>query len=725
MPMPKLWQAAALTAFSSLFCAAALVPQSAGSDAQTMPIQHVVVIMEENHTLDNYFGDFPGVAGTQWGVTEPPAPNPMPHDLLHSAPRAIAAIDGGAMDDFDPLGEVQYQQSDIPTFWAYAKHYGLGVNFFSDSPTSSTPNHIAMIAAQTGGDLATLHVSGCHSPLNDVVLEQGADGAESYGAPCYDINSLPEELGQAGLSWKMYGNYTMWDPVPFVQSIADTPKIPATRIITDAESDDLPDVSFVTPDTHPESDHPPEPTQPAQNFVASIVNAIMKSPEWSSTAIFVTWDDFGGFYDHVPPPQVNGVDLGPRVPLLVISPYAKPGYISTEQGEFASFAKFIEEVFGLPSLGAGDAQASTSDLMDFFDFSSPGAPPNTGLIEPMRRYSSVLQAPPQDARMISGVAPGTTVSPAAGGPETHFVYSVVYTGATTPTVHDVIVDGKTIPMTVATTLEPGKVDYQATTTLAPGTSHTYSFQFGNGTKTWQLPLNNVPFTGPIVAPFELTGIRVSSPGTQNGIAQLGQPLTVSVKYLSPAGVPPTTASVLIDGQTQQMVPAGGSPATGMSYRYETSSLSEGDHYFQFEFSDGTGLEDFQENGFSVTPITLRGSAVSPASGATSTPFTFSTVYYGQDAPTEVDVVVDGTAYPLSYQSGSDATGATYATTLTLGSGKHTFAFYATDGSSAWSDPVTPGVYTGLTVTAPGQPLVHPAIVAPAPEITNPYPYDEG
>lgn len=568
-------------------------------------------------------------------------------------------------------------------------------------------------------------MSGCRSPLNDVVLERGADGDESYGAPCYDINSLPQELDQAGLSWKMYGDNPIWDPVLFVRSAANTPKIPATQIITDAESNDLPDVSFVTPDTHPESDHPPDPTQPGENFVASVVNAIMKSRAWSSTAIFLTWDDFGGFYDHVPPPKVNGVDLGPRVPLLVISRYAKPGHVSTRRGEFASFAKFIEKVFGLPSLGARDALASTSDLMGFFDFSHRSRPPNTKLFEPMRRYSPVLQVPPAHARSISPLAYGSTVFPTAGGPDTRFVYSVVYTGATAPTVHNVIVDGKAIRMTAVADVGQGKVEYQATTTLAAGNSHTYSFEFSNGTGTWQLPLNDVPFTGPIVAPFELSGVGVSSPGTGNGIAQLGQPLTVSVTYRSPTGNPPTTASVLIDGQSHPMVSAGGSPTTGIRYRYQTSSLGEGDHYLQFEFSDGTGLEDFQENAFSVTPITLLDSAVSPTSGSTSTEFTFSTVYYGQDAPTEVDVVLDGKAHPLSYQSGNYATGATYATTLRLGAGKHTFAFYASDGSSAWSDPFTPDVYTGLTVTTPGQPPVHSAIVAPAPQLTNPYPYDEG
>src|SRR6266567_8567094 len=91
--------------------AAGVAGATAKQAAASNPIQHVVVIMEENHTFDNYFGNFPGVAGTQWGTTEPAAPNPMPHDVLHNGPRAIAAIDGGKMDDFDPLGNVQYQQS--------------------------------------------------------------------------------------------------------------------------------------------------------------------------------------------------------------------------------------------------------------------------------------------------------------------------------------------------------------------------------------------------------------------------------------------------------------------------------------------------------------------------------------------------------------------------------------------------------------------------------------
>ncbi len=138
--------------------------------------------------------------------------------------------------------------------------------------------------------------------------------------------------------------------------------------------------------------------------MSSIVNAIMHSSEWNSTAIFVTWDDFGGWYDHVPPPQVDGIGLGPRVPLLVISPWAKPGYISSQQGEFASFDKFIEEVFNLPSLGARDSLASTSDLMDYFNFSQT---PDPKLIEPKLAYSSVLSVPNVGSAAVGSSHVGT------------------------------------------------------------------------------------------------------------------------------------------------------------------------------------------------------------------------------------------------------------------------------------------------------------------------------
>jgi phospholipase C len=691
------------------FAVAGVLP--VGASTQPNPISHVVVIMEENHTFDSYFGDFPGVAGTKWGVTEPEAPDPMPHDLNHTGPRAYGAIDDGAMDNFDPLGDVQYKQSDIPTYWAYAENYGLGENFFTSVEGNSTPNHLSMVAAQSAGDFQTTIQNGCKAPLNDVLLQRSAaTGTESFGRPCYNINSIPAELTAAGYSWKYYGVSPAWDAPLFIQPLSNTPTISDTQIITDAEQNELPNVSFVTPNGIVGSDHPPSPTQPAQNLVASIVNAIMQSPAWSSTAIFITWDDFGGFYDHIAPPHVDGVGLGPRVPLLVISPYAKPGYIGDVQGEFASFDKFIEETFGLPSLGQRDSLATTSDLMDFFNFSQT---PDPTLIEPMLPYSPVLTVPKGSAIPLpSGISP-STLSPTSGGPGTTFTYQVVYDNGTAPTTHNVVVDGTAITMSAAKQLSKGATLYTATDTLSPG-PHTYYFDFATSSGSWDLPNNNVPFTGPQVAPFNLTKVSVS-PATGS---QLGRPLTIKVTYTSPAGNSAKTADAVIDDVRYPMTAISGTPATGVVYKFSTSSLSEGEHDFQLAFDDGSGLQTFYEGWeLAVSPIILESSAVSPASGTTSTSFTFSTVYYGPDAPTQVDVVIDGNPYPLSLTSGSPSTGATYSMTTTLGTGTHTFAFYATDGTSYWADPTDAGTYTG--------PSVSPAGTAPAPfTVTGPAPDDD-
>ncbi|HEY2579100.1 MAG TPA: alkaline phosphatase family protein [Streptosporangiaceae bacterium] len=675
--------------------------------AQATPIRHVVVIMMENHSLDNYFGDFPGVAGTKWGVTEPPAPNPLPSDLDHSGPRTIAAIDGGRMDDFNPRGEVQYRRSDIPTYWAYARQYGLGVNFFADAETSSTPNHIAMVAAQTGGDFFTTTHTGCDSPLNVIVNNRDVDGNETFGRPCYGINSLPKELTNAGLTWKFYGGGDIWNPLLYIQNLSSTPRINPLQITTDAKNDNLPDVSFVAPNGAGPSDHPPRLIQPAENFVASIINAIMKSPEWSSTAIFVTWDEFGGFYDHVPPPQVDGRGMGPRVPLLVISPYAKRGFISTSQGEFASLDKFIEANFGLPSLGARDALSKTSDLMNFFNFSHPGNPPNKRLTEPMRKYSEVLQ-PPQTSAAARADIGVPVLSPEYGGPGTSFSYTILYSNPTAATVHNVVVDGHPIVMTAIKKVGGDHVIYRAATTLARG-AHTYSFQFSDGTTNWKLPVNNAKYSGPAVAPFNLTHLRVSD---TSFVCQSGKPCIFSVKYTSPAGHKPTVADAVIDGIRHPMTAGAGNVTTGQTYHYTTSSLPAGSHYIQLEFNDGSGLQDFQEREMAVTPILLQDAKVSPTSGSTSTVFTFSTTYRGPDMPTYADVVIDGVAYPLSHVSGNPASGATYSTAMSLPAGTHTFAFTASDGVNAWSNPASPGVYTGLKVTPAGQPTAHSRITAP-------------
>jgi phospholipase C len=148
--------------------------------------------------------------------------------------------------------------------------------------------------------------------------------------------------------------------------------VPPEQIYTDLKSDNLPDVSWVTP-AFALSDHPPQSVCQGENWTVSVINAIMQSPDWASTAIVLTWDDFGGFYDHVAPPHLDMYGLGPRVPAIIISPYAKPGYIDSTTYEFASVLRFIETIFDVPPMTSRDANAS--DMLGAFDFSQePIAP---------------------------------------------------------------------------------------------------------------------------------------------------------------------------------------------------------------------------------------------------------------------------------------------------------------------------------------------------------------
>jgi phospholipase C len=148
--------------------------------------------------------------------------------------------------------------------------------------------------------------------------------------------------------------------------------VPWQNYLTDLKTGDLPSVSWLTP-PFGVSDHPPTSICGGENWTVQVLNALMRSPEWSSTAVVLTWDDFGGFYDHVPPPHVDLYGLGPRVPAIIISPYAKPGNIDDTQYEFASVLRFIETIFDVAPLTTRDANAN--DMLGAFDFSQAPLPP--------------------------------------------------------------------------------------------------------------------------------------------------------------------------------------------------------------------------------------------------------------------------------------------------------------------------------------------------------------
>jgi phospholipase C len=669
--------------------------------APTTRIGHVVVIEMENHSFDNLFGRFPGANGHLLS----PASNPLGLDLDHSGPAEVAAIDGGRMDEFPTAGQVQYTQSDIPNYWAYAQHFGLADNFFSSVASTSMPNHIALLAAQTGGAFGNSPGT-CRSPANDLTLSRSStSGNESWIYACYSIDSLPQLLSSYGITWKFYAVHSegLYNTPNVVESLFNSPNdiIGVRKFESDVRSGNLAQVSWVTPDFQ-NSDHPPNLLQSGQNFVTNAVNAVMNSPYWADTAIFLTWDDWGGMFDHVPPPTVDAVGYGARVPLIVISPFAIPGYISHRQGEFASIDKFVEENWSLPTMGERDSLPGLSDLMDFFNFSQAPQPP---LVLNDISYSNALSVP---VPAVSGASsPNSAVFPTIGGTST-YTYSVLYAGPGSPRVRNVIVDGTFHQMTYVSTNSSGQALFQYTTVITSTSPHNFAFVFSNpsGSGTVTLPTNRT-FPGPEVHPFVLT--RLSVPDRLLYHA----PAVYSVVYSSPSNTAPALADVDIDGIPHPMLPASASTnyVAGVPYVYTATSLFVGRHFYRFRFADGAGQAVYQGNEHpTVSPIALIRSGVTPTSGMTTTQFTFTTTYVDAngEAPGSALAYVDNRAYPLVHVSGSYATGALYQTTTTLPAGPHSFYFLFSDSTTSWADPIAPNVYSGPTVgsssaVAGGQP----------------------
>ena len=365
-------------------------------------IKHVIFILKENHTFDNYFGAFPGANGASsgtihTGATVPltRAPDVSPGDISHSWNAALLGMDSGKMDGFDLIrgarqdgilySYTQYQSDQLPNYFAYAHQFALADAFFTSVHGPSFPNHLYTIAAQAGGAINNpifsregfTGVWGCDAPaVARVAVLQG--GEKSHVYPCFDFTTLADSLNTAGLSWKYYGvskgtRGYVWSPFDAIRHIRFSPQwstnvVDDDEFANDAATDNLAAVSWITTDLD-ESEHPGKDQEPClgENSTVALINAVMQSPAWNSTVIFVSWDDFGGFYDHVPPPQVDAWGLGPRVGLLIISPFAKSGYIKKHAPlEFSSIVRFVEELYGLPFLTARDR--NSVDMWDAFSF---------------------------------------------------------------------------------------------------------------------------------------------------------------------------------------------------------------------------------------------------------------------------------------------------------------------------------------------------------------------
>lgn len=323
----------------------------------TNRIDHVVIIVKENHTFDNYFGTFPGANG----VRLKPARNPPRNDPDHGH----KAWEQRA---HKRRYRVQYSENDIPAYFALAKQYTLCDNYFSEVAGPSTPNHLMLICADSPV---------INPPPPDIY---------------YDLRSLPLALERAGMTWASYGGYAFKQ---YVKELAHhSCNYGSDLFAKHAAAGELPTVSWVyADDDTSRSEHPLQNVTAGMQWTVDQIKAIVNGGCWCRTAIFVTWDDWGGWYDHVEPPNVEQWDsskaqrpedafpeyngqqfrYGSRVPCLVVCPYARPGIVSCTLRSHISLVKFVQTLFGIESINP--RLHAADDMLDCFDPDQTALPP--------------------------------------------------------------------------------------------------------------------------------------------------------------------------------------------------------------------------------------------------------------------------------------------------------------------------------------------------------------
>jgi phospholipase C len=371
-------------------------------------IRHIVVIMQENRSFDSYFGTYPGADGLPKNVCVPDplrggCDRPYhsrrnknfggPHDHLD----AMRDIAGGRMNGFvasaeggrrhfcrmhinsprcslspkrpDVMG--YHTAREIPNYWSYARHFVLQDHMFEPTTSWSLPAHLDLVSGWSAKCARVGDPTSCTNAIQAPGSPPGEPQNRTGATPDYAWTDLTYLLHRAQVSWRYYvfkgaqpdcedgtmfckqikQNATtpgIWNPLPWFDTVKQDGQrenvAPFEDFLTAARSGTLPAVSWVTP-ADAVSEHPPALVSRGQTFVTSVIDEVMKSPDWKSTAIFLTWDDWGGFYDHVKPPVVDRNGYGMRVPALVISPYAKRGYIDHQVLSFDAYLKFIEDDF--------------------------------------------------------------------------------------------------------------------------------------------------------------------------------------------------------------------------------------------------------------------------------------------------------------------------------------------------------------------------------------------
>ena len=361
----------------------------------SQPIQHVVVIMQENRSFDHLFNGFPGADTAQFGMNHdvrvPLKPVPLGDgsDVDHTHTGWWQQWDNGKMDNFANKGTLLPYSYILPSetvpYWTLAKNFALGDRMFQSNTGPSFVAHQYMIAGQSGGvsENPNSFVWGCDANPRSRAATIGPNGTDRPGIyPCFDYKTMADLLDAKGITWRYYAPgpttdiFYMLSAYQAIRHIRFGPDwhldvtSPETRVLSDIAKGKLAQVTWIVP-ALANSDHPGAPPQ-GPDWVGNIVNAIGQSKYWNSTTIFIAWDDWGGFYDHVPPPQMDDMGLGFRVPVIVVGPYVKRGYVSHVTHESSGFLRYMEEVFKLPSLGTRDVTAD--DFHDCFDMTQPPTP---------------------------------------------------------------------------------------------------------------------------------------------------------------------------------------------------------------------------------------------------------------------------------------------------------------------------------------------------------------
>ncbi|MBV8725486.1 MAG: hypothetical protein JO350_09155 [Candidatus Eremiobacteraeota bacterium] len=381
-----------------------------GPETGAGKIQHVVYIIQENRSFDNLFAGYPGADTAATGrisngksIPLQPVSLADTYDIDHSAQAMFTACRGKGklpgtdcrMDGFNlekayfwppsvRYGEYVYvPHRESKPYFDMAREWVLGDRMFTSQLDESFVAHQYAVAAQAGRAVnLPFTFWGCGGDRADVVstITRRRNPNGDPERPCFDYQTLGDELDAAHLTWRFYtskygspssGSGSSWSGYQAVKHVyygPDWKKVvtPQKRFLTDVPAGKLADFTWITP-ICVNSDHVNCGGGFGPSWVAALVNTIGESKFWKTTAIFVQWDDWGGLYDHVAPPYEDYDGLGFRVPLLVISPYAKAHYVSHAQYETASVLRFAEDLFDLKQLAAADARAA-SPAADCFDF---------------------------------------------------------------------------------------------------------------------------------------------------------------------------------------------------------------------------------------------------------------------------------------------------------------------------------------------------------------------